>query len=221
MTRWPHSAKTGRPVLHVRQLHHHYGPRVASDRESAVWFAQHGEAAFTRKAAITTFAEELVRGLWIPQTKAFITQQLRRRLHRGGDEDPGNPINHIQGRHVARPAKKIGFSLRPHKREQGDRGRYYACHAEKQLVAYFTSKHLFRENVEDVIGLGKLGVDELADDIARRREAVFVDTACPAPPYYLGVSFRPAVPSFLPQASACPLHAPQPAPYDDPPFGFR
>ncbi|KAE9565777.1 hypothetical protein CGMCC3_g18043 [Colletotrichum fructicola] len=93
MTRWPHSAKTGRPVLlHVRELPHHYGPRVASGRVNAVWFAQLGEAAVTSKTAITTFAEELVREPWIPQTKAFVIQQLRRRLHEGGDEDPGNPI---------------------------------------------------------------------------------------------------------------------------------
>ncbi|KAK0368167.1 hypothetical protein CLIM01_14476 [Colletotrichum limetticola] len=93
MTRWPHSARTGRPVLlHVRELHHHYGPRVASSRESAVWFGQLGETAFTSKTAITTFAEELVRELWIPQTKAFIIQQLRRRLHEGGGEDAGKPI---------------------------------------------------------------------------------------------------------------------------------
>ncbi|KAH0430381.1 Ankyrin repeat-containing protein [Colletotrichum camelliae] len=45
--------------------------------------------------------------------------------------------------------ERIGFSLRPHDRDQGSRGRYHACHAEKQLVAYFISKHLLCENVED------------------------------------------------------------------------
>ncbi|KAK1839922.1 hypothetical protein CCHR01_17455 [Colletotrichum chrysophilum] len=92
MGRWPHSARTGRPVLlHVRELHHHYGARVASCREIAVWFAQLGEHAFASKTAVAAFAEELVRELWVPQTKTFIMQQLRRRLHEGGG-DPGRPI---------------------------------------------------------------------------------------------------------------------------------
>ncbi|KAK2765803.1 hypothetical protein CKAH01_15552 [Colletotrichum kahawae] len=62
--------------------------------------------------------------------------------------------------------KKIGFSLRPHDRDQGSRGRYYACHAEKQPVPYFISKHL-RENVEDVIASENLRLDD-ADDHAER-----------------------------------------------------
>ncbi|KAL0938270.1 uncharacterized protein CTRU02_204880 [Colletotrichum truncatum] len=93
MSRWPHSAKTGRPeLLHVRELHHHYGARVASCRESAVWFAQLGEAAFTSKTAVTSFAQELIRELWIPQTKDFIIQQLRRRLHEGSSNQGRDPI---------------------------------------------------------------------------------------------------------------------------------
>ncbi|KAL3290631.1 F-box domain-containing protein [Colletotrichum asianum] len=92
MGRWPHSARTGRPVLlHVRELHHHYGARVASCRENAVWFAQLGEHAFASKTAVAVFAEELVRELWVLQTRTFIMQQLRRRLHEGGG-DPGRPI---------------------------------------------------------------------------------------------------------------------------------
>ncbi|KAJ5007485.1 hypothetical protein K4K57_010725 [Colletotrichum sp. SAR 10_99] len=63
--------------------------------------------------------------------------------------------------------ERIGFSLRPHDRDQGSRGKYHACHAEKQLVAYFISKHLLRENVEDVIALENLRLDD-ADDHAER-----------------------------------------------------
>ncbi|KAF4921543.1 Protein PhlB [Colletotrichum fructicola] len=63
--------------------------------------------------------------------------------------------------------ERIGFSLRPHDRDQGSRGKYHACHAEKQLVAYFISKHLLRENVEDVIALENLRLDD-ADDYAER-----------------------------------------------------
>ncbi|KAL3290724.1 hypothetical protein RB213_014787 [Colletotrichum asianum] len=92
MGQWPHSARTGRPVLlHVRELHHHYGAQVASCRENAVWFAQLGEHAFASKTAVAAFAEELVRELWVPQTRTFIMQQLRRRLHEGGG-NPGRPI---------------------------------------------------------------------------------------------------------------------------------
>ncbi|KAL3290671.1 hypothetical protein RB213_009689 [Colletotrichum asianum] len=37
MGRWPHSARTRRPMLlHVRELHHHYSAQVASYRENAV-----------------------------------------------------------------------------------------------------------------------------------------------------------------------------------------
>ncbi|KAL3290677.1 hypothetical protein RB213_000963 [Colletotrichum asianum] len=75
MGRWPHSARTGRPVL----LH------------NAVWFAQLGEHAFASKTAVAAFAEELVRELWVPQMRTFIMQQLRRRLHEGGG-NPGRPI---------------------------------------------------------------------------------------------------------------------------------
>ncbi|OBR02120.1 hypothetical protein CH63R_14421 [Colletotrichum higginsianum IMI 349063] len=87
MARWPRSAKTGPPLLlHVRGLEHHYGARVASCRESAVWFAMLGAGAFTSKTAVTAFADELIRELWIPQTKDFLVQQLRRRLYEGGSE---------------------------------------------------------------------------------------------------------------------------------------
>ncbi|KAF6803854.1 hypothetical protein CPLU01_16090, partial [Colletotrichum plurivorum] len=97
MARWPRCPKTRRPVLlHVRELAHHYGARVASCRESAVWFALLGEGAFTSKTAVAAFAEEVIRDLWIPQTKDFLLQQLRRRLHEGGGGggggDAGRPI---------------------------------------------------------------------------------------------------------------------------------
>ncbi|KAL3292277.1 hypothetical protein RB213_011920 [Colletotrichum asianum] len=50
-----------------------------------------GEHAFASKTAVAAFAEELVHKLWVPQTRTFIMQQLRRRLHEGGG-DPGRPI---------------------------------------------------------------------------------------------------------------------------------
>lgn len=44
---------------------------------------------------------------------------------------------------VFRLARAIGYSLPPRHRDQGEPGQFYACHAEKQLVAYFVHKHLF------------------------------------------------------------------------------
>ncbi|KAJ0360294.1 hypothetical protein COL26b_014121 [Colletotrichum chrysophilum] len=90
--KWPRTKKGGRPVLlHVGELRFHYGERISANRESDLWFAQLGETAFSSVMAVTGFVDELVRDLWVPQTKSFITQQLRRRLHEGGETD-GRPI---------------------------------------------------------------------------------------------------------------------------------
>ncbi|KAI1392647.1 uncharacterized protein F4822DRAFT_136324 [Hypoxylon trugodes] len=39
-----------------------------------------------------------------------------------------------------------GFDLEPHYYDRGIPGQYNACHAEKQLAAYFIHKHLFLEH---------------------------------------------------------------------------
>ena len=47
---------------------------------------------------------------------------------------------------VIRIAKIIGHALIPdNNKDNGDPGKYHACHAEKQLIAYFISKHVFLE----------------------------------------------------------------------------
>ncbi|KAI1281384.1 DYW family of nucleic acid deaminases-domain-containing protein [Xylaria sp. FL0933] len=42
-----------------------------------------------------------------------------------------------------RLCKIIGYDLAPHSNDQGELGRFHACHAEKQLIAYFVDKHCF------------------------------------------------------------------------------
>lgn len=44
---------------------------------------------------------------------------------------------------VFRVCKLIDHNLPSHRRDQGVEGRYNAAHAEKQLIAYFLSKHVF------------------------------------------------------------------------------
>ncbi|EXJ70613.1 uncharacterized protein A1O5_06684 [Cladophialophora psammophila CBS 110553] len=44
---------------------------------------------------------------------------------------------------VMRIEKIVGHPLMSHPKDQGTRGKYYACHAEKKLMAYFISQHVF------------------------------------------------------------------------------
>ena len=46
---------------------------------------------------------------------------------------------------VIRIAEIIGHALIPDNKDNGKPGQYHACHAEKQLIAYFISKHVFLE----------------------------------------------------------------------------
>lgn len=46
---------------------------------------------------------------------------------------------------VLRIANIIGHTLVPDTRDNGIPGQYHACHAEKQLIAYFISRHVFLE----------------------------------------------------------------------------
>jgi len=82
----------------------------------------------------------------------------------------------------------IGHDLPPHKHDRGQPGQFHACHAEKQLIAYFVSRHVFLEHdtregwIKSVMGerdyrLQKLGIycDSVREALHRLREA-------PAPP---------------------------------------
>ncbi|KAK1837618.1 hypothetical protein CCHR01_19760 [Colletotrichum chrysophilum] len=96
MRLWPRSAKTGRLVLlHVNELRYHYGDSTATHRETEIWFDQLGEDAFRSPSAMTSFVTELLREMWIPQTKLFVASQLRRKLQEG-TEPASTPITSHQ-----------------------------------------------------------------------------------------------------------------------------
>ncbi|KAB5566316.1 DYW family of nucleic acid deaminases-domain-containing protein [Coniochaeta sp. 2T2.1] len=64
-------------------------------------------------------------------------------------DDPASNIQ-VAGREwtdaVCQICSYIGHELPMHVRDQGQPGRYYACHAEKQLIAYFVDRHVFLEH---------------------------------------------------------------------------
>ncbi|KAF6793435.1 hypothetical protein CSOJ01_13906 [Colletotrichum sojae] len=65
----------------------------------------------------------------------------------------------------------IGYSLPSHERDQGDLGQYYACHAEKQLIAFFVNKHLFlSEEVEKAADITRLSLYEPSDEEDEQQE---------------------------------------------------
>lgn len=81
--KWP-KTEDERPVLmHVASLAYHYGHNVAANRHSQLWFAELGGRSIQGIATAGRFLEGIFRELWIPQTRAFIAYQLRRRLNRG------------------------------------------------------------------------------------------------------------------------------------------
>ena len=105
-------------------------------------------------------------------------------------EDPVVNIQ-IAGRswtaEVRRLYEIIGYDLAPHEYDQGEPGRYHACHAEKQLIAFFVSKHLFLPHeIEDSIAdlnLNELSNEEyeqLEKERAHRRELSDLKSSEPA-----------------------------------------
>ncbi|KAJ0348239.1 hypothetical protein COL154_013776 [Colletotrichum chrysophilum] len=76
-SRWPRSTKTGRLILlHISELQHHYGDRIASHRETEIWFSQLGRDAFKSHAAVTEYATELLREMTRTRHD-FATELLR------------------------------------------------------------------------------------------------------------------------------------------------
>jgi hypothetical protein len=79
-THWPRT-ENGRPMLmHVASLGFHYGPDVAADRHSQLWFKELGVDAIRGPRGATTFLGEVFRDLWVPQMKRFVRHQILRRL---------------------------------------------------------------------------------------------------------------------------------------------
>jgi hypothetical protein len=80
---WP-QLSNGRPVLmHVASLEYHYNRSVAANRHSQLWFAELGGRSIDGVHRMTSFLNEVFRDLWVPETVAFICQQVRRGLNRG------------------------------------------------------------------------------------------------------------------------------------------
>ncbi|KAL6406205.1 hypothetical protein AUP68_10374 [Ilyonectria robusta] len=78
LARWPKLNDDDRPILmHVASLAYHYGPTVAANRHSQIWFAELGGRAIDGLLGLTPFLEEVFRDLWVPETKAFVSHQLR------------------------------------------------------------------------------------------------------------------------------------------------
>lgn len=65
---------------------------------------------------------------------------------RGHDQDPGMNVQ-IAGESwtagVLRLCEVTGHKLQQHEYDRGVPGQYHACHAEKQLIAFYISRHLF------------------------------------------------------------------------------
>ncbi|CAH0052458.1 unnamed protein product [Clonostachys solani] len=106
----------------------------------------------------------------------------------GHQEDPDINIQ-IGGRdwidEIRRLCEIVGHSLEPNARDQGQAGRYNACHAEKQLVAYFVNKHLFlaHETGDDLdmarLHLGEPSAEE-SNQLKHREKLSALKSAAPA-----------------------------------------
>lgn len=81
-----------------------------------------------------------------------------------------------------------GHRLPTHRHDQGIPGQFYACHAEKQLVAYLVSKHVFLpcDTGDEDFGLSKLSL-EASENSQSRREKL-EDLVKIQPPQRLGTA---------------------------------
>ncbi|KAG6104263.1 hypothetical protein E4U13_000155, partial [Claviceps humidiphila] len=103
MQTWPTSSETGRPMLlHVDELRYHYGAVVADSRESELWLAQLGDDGIRNSSQMSAFVAELVKGRWVPETRHFLAQQVRKRLNRS---TPGGA--HLSSDDILAGAKAI------------------------------------------------------------------------------------------------------------------
>lgn len=91
-------------------------------------------------------------------------------------------VIHIAGREwtteVLELCALLDFELQPHTYDHGVVGQWEACHAEKQLIAYFINRHMFleseirvpREEYLDVTDLlEQLAMGELTEDMVAQR----------------------------------------------------
>lgn len=86
----------------------------------------------------------------------------------GFSHEPNSHLNvQIAGRkwtdQVFYLSQITGHELPWHEHDRGTSGQYYACHAEKQLIAYLVSKHVFLPcdtNDEEDFGMASLSLDD-------------------------------------------------------------
>lgn len=78
-----------------------------------------------------------------------------------------NEVIHIAGREwtteVLELCALLEFELRPHTYDHGVVGQWEACHAEKQLIAYFVNRHVFLETEIREPGEKDLGITGLLE----------------------------------------------------------
>lgn len=83
MACWPRTVERRPALVHVAALSFHYGPVVAAQRYSHIWFSQVAESALGPLGTALHFLENIFHTMWVPQTVAFMSFQLRRQLGRG------------------------------------------------------------------------------------------------------------------------------------------
>ena len=88
---WPTLADDRPVLMHVAALAYHYGPVVAANRHSQLWFAELGGQSIRGISSAGRFLEKVFRELWIPQMRTFIGHQLHRRLNKGLRSGRGEP----------------------------------------------------------------------------------------------------------------------------------
>lgn len=89
---------------------------------------------------------------------------------------------------VRQICRYIGHDLAPHVHDRGQPGQFHACHAEKQLIAYFVSKHVFLESdtregwIKSVMGERDYRLHKLSINCASVGEALQRLRETPVPP---------------------------------------
>lgn len=88
---WPHLPDDRPMLMHVASLAFHYGPAVAANRHSQLWFSELGGQSIQGISGASRFLEKVLAELWIPQMSVFMGNQFHRKLNRGIRSGRGEP----------------------------------------------------------------------------------------------------------------------------------
>lgn len=80
---WPREPQGSPILLHIAAIHYHYGPTIASARLSQLRFSELRHTNFQDLASIQKYISYIFCDLWVPQMRAFVLFQLRRRIASG------------------------------------------------------------------------------------------------------------------------------------------